>query len=283
LDIASATARSRWVGWLAVLIASDAVDICWEWHSGQRLPLGFELLRAGLLVPIALWTSGYLRSFVITLIAFLSGSWMERLIEHRWEWFQHASVSMRMSVDAGIALIPSTLIALTLIGSGFTRKDIFLTAGNLRARFACRGWVRWYWLAPLVSFLLIFGLSAQLKFIFGDRHAAVPPNWISLVFLSLGFAAINAANEEFRFRFALLARGRRAFGDSTALWMTSLNFGLAHWVSGHPGGPTGAVTTTLFGLLLACSIFDTEGGLWAWLMHVAGDVIILVVVLMRVG
>jgi len=40
--------------------------------------------------------------------------------------------------------------------------------------------------------------------------------------------------------------------------MTSINFGLAHW-DGH------------------------QGGLWAWLMHAAGDVIIFVVVFLRVG
>lgn len=92
---------------------------------------------------------------------------------------------------------------------------------------------------------------------------------------------VNAANEEFRFRFVLLARGKRSVGARAALWMTSLNFGLAHW--GHPGAPTGALTTTLFAMLLVRSLYDTEGGLGAWLMHTASDIIIFVVVLVRVG
>jgi membrane protease YdiL (CAAX protease family) len=104
-----------------------------------------------------------------------------------------------------------------------------------------------------------------------------------LIGLSLTFAAVNAFNEEFRFRFVLLAHGKRSFGASAALWMTSLNFGLAHWVSGHPGGPTGALSTMLFALLLCRSLYDTDGGLWAWLMHTGGDVIIFAVVLFRVG
>ena len=58
---------------------------------------------------------------------------------------------------------------------------------------------------------------------------------------------------------------------------------LAHWRHGHPGGPTGALTTMLFAMLLTRNLYDTEGGLWAWLMHLSGDVIILVVVLFRVG
>ena len=43
------------------------------------------------------------------------------------------------------------------------------------------------------------------------------------------------------------------------------------------------LTTALFAMLLCRSLYDTEGGLWAWLMHLGSDVIILVVVLLRVG
>jgi membrane protease YdiL (CAAX protease family) len=275
--------RSTWIAWASILIASDAADICWKLHTGQRLPLIFVLLRALLLIPFALSTSGFLRGFVVTLIAFLSGSWLERTIEHHWIWFQHAPLSRQILVDALLALIPSALIACTLIRIGLTRKDIFLTAGHPNARVTGLGPIRWTLLAPLVVLFIIFGLSEQLRFLLGNTHAAARPHWPALFLLSLLFAAINSANEEFRFRFVLLARGRRAIGPSAALWMTSLNFGLAHWVSGHPGGPTGAISTMLFALLLTRSLYDTEGGLWAWLMHLAGDVIIFVVVLFRVG
>jgi hypothetical protein len=46
--------RSKLLAWLSILIASDAADICCKLYTGHRLPLGFELLRAGLLIPIAL-------------------------------------------------------------------------------------------------------------------------------------------------------------------------------------------------------------------------------------
>jgi len=183
----------------------------------------------------------------------------------------------------GLALIPSALIALTLFRSGLTRKDIYLVPGNLNARVAGLGPVRWTLLVPVLVLVMIFALSEQLRYILGNTHAAQKPDWFALVVLSATFAAINAANEEFRFRFVLLARGRRSVGARAAFWMTSLNFGLAHWGSGHPGGPTGALTTALFAMLLARSLYDTEGGLWAWLMHAASDIIILVVVLLRVG
>ncbi len=101
--------------------------------------------------------------------------------------------------------------------------------------------------------------------------------------LALGFAAINAANEEFRFRL-LLARGKRATGASAVLWTTSLNFGLAHW-NGRPGGPTGVSTTALFAMRLCRSLYDTEGGLWAWLIDTSADIIILILVavLLHIG
>ncbi len=236
-----------------------------------------------MLIPVALATRDFLRGFIVTLIAFLTGSWMQRTIEHHWHWFQQAHVSRQMYADAWLALIPSALIALTLFRSGLTPKDIYLVPGNLNARVAGLGSVRWTLLAPVFVLVMIFALSEQLRYILGNTHAAQKPDWFALVVLSATFAAINAANEEFRFRFVLLARGRRSVGATAAFWMTSLNFGLAHWGSGHPGGPTGALTTALFAMLLVRSLYDTEGGLWAWLMHAASDIIILVVVLLRVG
>jgi membrane protease YdiL (CAAX protease family) len=191
-----------------------------------------------------------------------------------------------MYADALLAIFPSLLIALTLIGSGLSRREIYLTRGNLAARVKGLGPVRWFVLAPAVMLFMIDGLSEQLRLILetsGAARATLHPIWTALIGRSLTFAAVNAFNEEFRFRFVLLARGKRAFGPSAALWMTSLNFGLAHWISGHPGGPTGAVSATLFALLLCRSFYDTEGGVWAWLMHAGGDIIIFATVLYRVG
>lgn len=279
----NAVSQSRLLAWLSILIASDAADICCQLSLGHRLPLGFELLRAALLIPLVLVTRDSLRGFIVTLVAFLAGNWVQRTIELHWYWFQHTHISRQMYADAWLALIPSALIALTLFRSGLTRRDIYLVPGNLNARVSGLGPVRWTVLIPVFILLTIFGLREQLKYILGNTHAAQRPGWIALILLSVTFAAINAANEEFRFRFVLLAHGRRAVGPSAALWMTSINFGLAHWGSGHPGGPTGALTTTLFAILLVRSLYDTEGGLAAWLIHTASDITILVVVLLRVG
>jgi len=279
--------RSRLIAWVAIAVASDAADICFDLHRGHRLPLEFVLLRALLLIPIAAVSTGPLRRFVIALIAFLCGSWLQRTVEHCWSWYQYAPISREMYVDAWLALIPSMLIALTLIGSGLAPRDVYLTPGNLTARVKALGPVRWVILAPAVILFMIYGLSEQLRLILkqggGASRYTLHPTWLTLIGLSLTFASINAFNEEFRFRFVLLAHGTRAVGASAALWMTSLNFGLAHWVSGHPGGPTGALSTMLFALLLCRSLYDTKGGFWAWVMHAAGDVIIFTVVLFRVG
>lgn len=235
------------------------------------------------MIPLALATREFLRGFILTLIAFLTGNWVQRMIEQHWRWFQHAHVSRQMYADAWLALIPSAFIALTLFRSGLTRRDIYLVPGNLNARVAGLGPIRWWLLIPAFILLTIFGLREQLKYLLHNAHAAQTPGWPALIGLSATFAAINAANEEFRFRFVLLARGKRAVGATAALWMTSLNFGLAHWGSGHPGGPTGALTTTLFAMLLVRCLYDTEGGLGAWLIHSASDIVIFVVVLFRVG
>jgi membrane protease YdiL (CAAX protease family) len=280
-----------WAAWASILIASDLSDICWRLHTSHRLPLVFVLVRACLLLPFVATTSGPTRRFVMVLIAFLCGSWSQRTIEHYWTWYQHAAISRQMYADTWLGFIPSAFIALTLIGSGLTRRDIYLTRGNLTARVKGLGRLRWTVLAPLFVLFMLFGLTEQLRLILNHGGRApstfhptgMHPGWFALIGLSVTFAAVNAFNEEFRFRFVLLAEGRRAVGASAALWMTSLNFGLAHWGSGHPGGPTGALSATLFALLLCRSLYDTEGGLWAWLMHVSGDIIIFVVVLFMVG
>lgn len=273
---------SRLLAWVAVAVASDLADIAWELRFGHRLPLFTELIRAALLVPLVFLASDYLRTFIVTLIAFLLGNWLQRSIEQHWYWFQHAPTSTRMYLDAYLAFIPSLFIALTLLLDHLKPSEIYLTPGNLNARVRGLGRLRWSVLAPAIILFMVYGLSEQLRYILGDVHVARRVGWLSVAALALSFAAINAANEEFRFRFVLLARGRRAVGPSAALWLTSLNFGLAHW-DGHPGGPTGVLSTTLFAALLCRSLYDTEGGLWAWLMHVGGDIIIIVVVLLRVG
>jgi membrane protease YdiL (CAAX protease family) len=276
--------RSRLiVAWLAVAIASDAADIAWELHSGQRLPLAAGLIKALVLIPLALGAREYLRTFIVTLIASSLGTWLGRTATQNWGWFQHASVSNRMYVFAWLGLIPSILIALTLMMDHLKPAEIYLAAGNPKARVAGLGKVRWNFLAPVVICFLVFGLSQQLRYILGNAHVSAHRSWLAIAALALSFAAINAANEEFRFRFVLLARGRRAVGAGAALWMTSLNFGLAHYLSGHPGGPTGLVSTTLFAMLLCRSLYDTEGGLWAWLIHMASDIIIFAVVVLSVG
>ena len=73
------------------------------------------------------------------------------------------------------------------------------------------GHVRWTVLAPLFVLFMLFGLTEQLRLILhhsNHAHPSLHPTWLALIGLSLSFAAINAFNEEFRFRFVLLAHGK---------------------------------------------------------------------------
>jgi hypothetical protein len=99
--------RSRPIGWIALAFASDLADICWHLHCGHRRARVFVLLRALMLIPFALSNRGPLRSFILALIAFLCGSWLQRTIEQHWIWYQHASISRQMYADALLAIIPS--------------------------------------------------------------------------------------------------------------------------------------------------------------------------------
>ena len=86
-------------------------------------------------------------------------------------------------------------------------------------------------------------------------------------------AAINAFGEEFEFRSMLLARLEPVFGGQSAILMSSALFGLAHYF-GTPGGPLGVVLAGLLGWLLAKSMIETRGFVWAFLLHFIADFIV---------
>ncbi len=97
--------------------------------------------------------------------------------------------------------------------------------------------------------------------------------------MALVFAAVNAAQEEFRFRAALLARLLPVVGTTHALPVTSLLFGLEHWF-GHPSGPSGVLLAGLAGYMWGKSMVETGGSAWAWLIHGFQDVVIFALLIM---
>ena len=183
--------------------------------------------------------------------------------------------------DAIVELVPCALLALSLVGSGLSRRDLFLTSGDMRAPFRVssgRSWGSWAWLGPFFTVFLAGPLIAQLMFtVRPDLHLA--QRAVQGLPIALAFSVFNAAQEEFRFRAVLLGQLVPVIGASQALAMTSVAFGLGHWF-GHPSGPTGVVMAAFAGFVWGKSMLDTRGFAWAWVIHGFQDLVIFSLLLM---
>lgn len=286
-------AASGWIKslvvWISVLPASLFGDILCHSILHVDRPWWLDFAKLGglvLLLAITRVVAGLrpLQGYLVALVALHVGYAALNAIERtsRWTtWMAHAPTHQFILVDSLIELIPCTLLGLSLIGSGLSRRDVFLERGNMEApaRMPFRlPSVSWKWLGPLLTLFLAGGLAAQLIRTVGPDFRMVQRAIAGLP-LAIAFAAFNAAQEEFRFRAALLARLIPYVGAGQALLVTSLIFGLGHWF-GHPSGLSGVLMAGFAGFLWGKSMVDTRGFAWAWSIHAFQDVVIFSFLLM---
>jgi membrane protease YdiL (CAAX protease family) len=190
----------------------------------------------------------------------------------------NASWGARLFLSRLSTLSGAVLLCFTLIGSGITRRDLFLCKGNPAAPaqpiqfLGLRKPVPWTWLGP--AFILVFAvalapylyLTVHPNFRVSDRILRTFP-W------SLAVAVLNAASEEFQFRSVLLAHLREVFRPGEAVLLTAVFFGVGHYY-GQPSGPLGVAMAGFAGWIWARSMIDTRGGVWAFLIHMFQDIVI---------
>jgi membrane protease YdiL (CAAX protease family) len=273
------------IAWTAILLASDLDSIVSQF-AGVHLPAWIPLLRAILLGLTALviqriFPRPYLSRFIWTLAALVAGDWLVWRIESNLVWFQTVPRAQRMLGGVFLSFIPAALAALTIVGSGLSRRDLFLARGDMKAPTSLpflRG-LRWSVIAPALLLVISAVLLVQLSIV---SHASRHFHPILLLLGSgaaVVFAALNAICEEFRFRCVLLAHGIRSVGVAQAVAATSVLFALAHF-GGHPSGFSGMALAGFFAWVMARSMVDTRGLGWAWLFHFIQDVIIFLMVFM---
>lgn len=271
-----------WVGGLVIL--SSLPDIAFRSVTGSRSsPIWIPTLALLLLVLAVVgarrWSSvERLNGYLWALVALALGYVVESVVEQSSVW-----VSWNRSLAPGISfvlvnsakLIPVTTLAVSLIGSGLSRADLFLAVGDLRALFIRLGRrfsLSWGWLLPIALLLSVGPVVANVV---AARHPDFG-TWARLLPLApliVTGAAINTFSEEFLFRQVLLARLIPVLGVTQAIWLTALRFGVGHWF-GNPSGLTGAMLATVFGWFAARSMLDTRGSGWIWLVHLVNDVVI---------
>jgi len=277
------------IAWLALLPASPFAAILCDavlrvdapaWLPFLNLGASAALLGLTYVLPDLKRVRGYLRSIGLLVLGYL----IVLRVESTQGWrthFDHAPAWHFVFADSILELIPCVLLALSLIGSGFSRRELFLNRGNLRAPFFMPFGlpaVSWCWWGAFLTLFLAAPLVLQLmSTVRPDLHLLQPA--LHGLPLALAFAAFNAAQEEYRFRAVLLGRLVPVLGVSHALWMTSVLFGLGHWF-GHPSGPAGVVMAGFAGFLWGKSMLDTRGFAWAWIIHGFQDLVIFVLLLM---
>jgi membrane protease YdiL (CAAX protease family) len=271
------------IAWLAVLPAVDAGAIVYDvvWHAPEpawMVPANVGVIALLTGAAFSMSALRLARGYLLALLAVTAGALVLGAIEHGTAWNRGVAGAKPYYVAMARAvaqILPCSLLALTLVGSGLTPRDVFLTTGNMRAPSPLR-WhgrcVRWSRLGPAIAVLLAVGLFVQLT-ITSRVGVELLPRALRALPLAVAFAAINAAQEEFQFRAVLLARLRPAVGTTQALLITSALFGLAHWF-GHPSGASGVLMAGFAGYVWGRSMIDTGGGAWAWLIHAVQDVVI---------
>ena len=275
----------RIIAWAAV-IGSTLPEIIWQ-ESGHKISVWFTTIESLCILAAALsaiWVPS-LRSIVRFLVAVA-------ILNFAWGYISptlanlpavlavtdNASWGERLFLSRTFTLSGALLVSLTLIGSGITRRDLFLCLGNPAApaqpiRFlGLRKPVPWTWLGP--AFMIVFALvlspylylTVHPNFRASDRILRTFP-W------SLAVATLNAVSEEFQFRSVLLAHLRGVFRPAETVLLTAVFFGIGHYY-GQPSGPLGAAMAAFAGWIWARSMIETRGGVWAFLIHFVQDIVI---------
>jgi membrane protease YdiL (CAAX protease family) len=276
------------VAWAAMLIVSPLPEIISALITSNPFRWFFWFDFGALLVLLGLSfiqpTLRGLRGYLLAILAYIVGglSWvLFRESTAYMNWVQNASWGVTQIAEVSGHLLGALLMALTLIGSGLTRRDLFLVKGDPNALAQphplhqtkeprpwpriIREWLPWY--LGIMILVLVLTFRPDLS-----RAAR------ALVFLPAAIiaAAINAFQEEFRFRSVLLPRLGPVLGSNPALWLTAVFFGLNHIIGSQPNGPWGFLLATYLGWLLGKSMLETRGFYWAFLIHFLGDFTIYV-------
>ena len=276
------------LSWVAILIGSMAPTIVLRLLV-RDLPE--ELVACAQVAVLAvLWAVTWvwptvkpLRGLVLALLAFWVGAFSSDFVleSAAWSnWVEGASWGVALVVSKlGVHLIPVALMALTLIGSGIGRRELFLVRGNPSApaqpsRLLLLKESR-PWNLVARDFLLVYIIITAIV-VWLDVRPDVSQIPRALVFLPaiVIAAAINALAEEFQFRSMLLSRLEPVVRPGQAILMTAVLFGSLHYYTGAPSGPVGALVAAFLGWVAAKSMVETRGIVWAFLFHFLADFVI---------
>ncbi|OLC54868.1 MAG: hypothetical protein AUH85_10615 [Chloroflexi bacterium 13_1_40CM_4_68_4] len=276
------------VAWIAGLVASALPSLLATasgTQAGEAIVDGTSVAVLATLLAVAFRSSrfrplaGYLAALLAIEVGVIATTVYGRTVW--WEdWARNVPTGTRFAAANATKVVPAAALALTLLGSGLHRRDVFLGLGDLRARLRLNARptvARWWTLAVIA---LPVSLFPVLNNVVGNRDVSLPfDTALAQAPIIIFGAAANTLLEEFLFRQVLLARLLPVIGADTALAITSIRFGIGHW-SGNPAGPMGVLLATGFGLFQGKCMLDCRGSGWPWLVHFANDILIFTLIAM---
>jgi membrane protease YdiL (CAAX protease family) len=275
----------RAIAWSAV-VGSTLPEVIWK-ESGHEISFCFVAIESAVLAAAGLAVTRFPRlralSRFLFAIAALNFAWslvapglaqidLVRDISSNVSW------GARLFIARTVTLSGAVLVSLTLIGSGLTRRDLFLNRGNLAAPaqpipfLGLRKRVPWTVFGP--GLLVVFALGL-VPFLYLTVHPNFAASQRILHFLPwmIAVSALNAASEEYQFRNVLLAHLGNLFSSAEAALLTAAYFGLGHYY-GQPSGTLGVLMAGFAGWIWARSMIETRGYFWAFTIHMVQDSII---------
>jgi membrane protease YdiL (CAAX protease family) len=279
------------VAWLAGLIASNLAVVVWRTVLGQpSVPIWLGPVELVVLTAVAsLMTTRNaarpLLHYFWMLPAIMLGQIAATAVSQTETWIiwaRQVPAVVSFAVANGLKILPATTLALTFVGSGLTRDDLFLTIGDLRARLRRGGRTTISWGALTLIAIPITTLPV-LANVVAVRQPELPlAVALTMAPVIVAGATANTLLEEFVFRQGLLARLVPAVGEGHALAITSLRFGIGHYF-GNPSGPIGVLLATILGVFAGKCMLDCRGSGWVWLLHWINDLVIFTVIALTVA
>jgi len=275
-----------WTAWISTLLLSNLPLIIARDLLGSDIPW---IVPAWALIAVFLFVMSYawlvlrpLRGYFVVMGVIMLLAYANPFIRQTTIWrnlFEGQSQMIGVFADRVMLILTTFFVLAALFLLGVKRKEAFLTAGNLKAIVGGkpstsekRG-IPWLVFGTAITLLLgggFFLFMATQNSDWSSNISAVVP-WIPLILIS---AAINAFGEEATFRAAPLATLIPAIGQTHALWLTSIWFGLGHYYGGIPSGLFGFFQTGLIALIMGKAMLDTRGIALPWMIHMILDTII---------
>jgi len=188
------------------------------------------------------------------------------------------SFGVYMPAELALNLVVTAAVVGLLLVVHRDRRAFFLGRGDPSAPAEPISWLyvrrgdRWSAVGRNLSIFITLGTLAFLV-LAGRPSPELVGRVLPFLPVVLLAAAVNAFNEELTYKASILSVLAGPVGSRQALWMVAAYFGLAHFY-GVPYGVVGVVLAWFLGWILAKSMLETRGLVWAWFIHFVQDVVI---------